>query len=372
LWYDVFATFGTHFVAVMDLGGKVVYSRYIDRTAYNDARNAGINVGVRAATVVNEYSGNGRSFSASASFSGFSFSGSSSNSDSRSSADAQASSNNRRTAAEARFRNATLASRESLIVMGGSPAGSGNPAATTAGFAEWASTVTLNPMPIKYELMPLSELADAVAYSRISPPPPPPPPAPSPSPFPPALFGLRIDMAALAPPAPPAMSPPPPAMSPPPPALSPPPPDLTPSPEFTPTALSTNVARREAIILHRDQQQMHELAVGDDGARGIGAQSISFLQQESGSTERCADSSGCHVAMHNMNCERQCCPCCNSLRATDTIEHQTFKQHGALSLWEVSLRMRSTCHCFCSTSYHPCEPALYGCLECDAIAMHSM
>ena len=55
----------------------------------------------------------------------------------------------------------------STIVMGGMPPGKG--AMSTGGFAEWANSVMLSPVPIQYALVPLSEIAESVAEPCAAP-----------------------------------------------------------------------------------------------------------------------------------------------------------------------------------------------------------
>ena len=59
--------------------------------------------------------------------------------------------------------NSNSVSGETVSIIGGVPVGD---ATTMEGFAAWADTVTLNPMPIQYSFMPISEVAMAVVMAR--------------------------------------------------------------------------------------------------------------------------------------------------------------------------------------------------------------
>lgn len=175
----------------------MVYKKYITSTAYNNAKTHKVSMTSAA------------SAEAGASFLGVGASVKHETSNSET--------NNE----EQKFKNAFKEGRSSIVVMGGTP--SGYDPTTVGGFADWANKVGSAPMPIKYELRPLTYLvcamgprtracvvffigacmcadsavrclSQAVAIgSAWVPPPPPPPFSPPPSPYPPWPDVLRTD-----------------------------------------------------------------------------------------------------------------------------------------------------------------------------------
>ena len=151
----------------------MIFSKYVNKTAVNNAKKAGVQVATAA----------GEKIQSETSFGGGLFGVGIKAGSERS--ESFENTNKKAHTAKEDFQDAVAAASSSTIVMGGTPPGKG--AMSTGGFAARATRVTLNPVPIQYELVPLSELAEAVVQSKHPPPPPPSPMPPPPPglPFPP-------------------------------------------------------------------------------------------------------------------------------------------------------------------------------------------
>ena len=151
LWLRLFRSYGTHYVDQLVLGGKMIFSKYINTTSVSAAKKAGHSVAQQAGIAIkSETEAGGGLF-------GIGGKGEAARENSIE--------NSFRKSYDQlnEFQQAVADSASSTIVMGGTPPGKG--AMSTGGFAEWANSVTLNPVPIKYELIPLSELGEAVVRS---------------------------------------------------------------------------------------------------------------------------------------------------------------------------------------------------------------
>ena len=145
---NLFFTYGTHAVQSVDLGGKMISQKHVSRSAYDSASSSGVDMASSVSAEVSSTFASG-GMEASMEYS---------------------------TAEEETFSQAVASSRSSTFVVGGSvpPGGAGS----DGGFSDWAASVDANPMPVRYQLLPLDMLSGAIAGSWESPPPPPPPPTP--------------------------------------------------------------------------------------------------------------------------------------------------------------------------------------------------
>jgi hypothetical protein len=180
---NLFRHYGTHFVREMVLGGKMIYSKYINTTAVSEASTNGVDVVQEAGEAIKS------STEKSGGFFGVGVSESTTTTNTKDESFSKSFSE------LSQFEQQVSNSATTTVIMGGNPPGKGS--MSMGGFAEWANTVTLNPVPVRYKLSPLSELAEAIADSAPPPPPSPPPPPPVPrAPFPPGLPIIKPSAAA--------------------------------------------------------------------------------------------------------------------------------------------------------------------------------
>jgi hypothetical protein len=125
-WFKVFDEFGSHFIDMADLGGKLLYEQTITESGVESLREQGVSV----------------SASVEASFTGGSAAGSTN-------VDSSSKSSNS---------NSNSDTETVIKVFGGVPPESG--AATEEGFSEWADTVKEFPMPVRYTLTSILKLSD--------------------------------------------------------------------------------------------------------------------------------------------------------------------------------------------------------------------
>jgi hypothetical protein len=130
VWFELFRVYGTHFVTQLTLGGKMIYTKFVSKEAVAEAAGLDANADL---SVAGKYGG----FKAAAKIS-------------------------MAYARQDSSQDSSEASKERVTIMGGVPSGD---ATSVEGFAAWADSVTLNPMPVKYQMAPLSELAMSVALS---------------------------------------------------------------------------------------------------------------------------------------------------------------------------------------------------------------
>lgn len=131
VWSAFFEEFGTHYISKVHLGGKMIHQVTMERSSVEKIRNSNVDVSLAVEASFGAGSGG-----ASASFS--------KNKEAR---DAMQSSS-----AEAR-----------TLVLGGLPPSGG--AKDDSAFGEWAASVREAPMPVRYELTPLYELATSMDKS---------------------------------------------------------------------------------------------------------------------------------------------------------------------------------------------------------------
>jgi hypothetical protein len=125
-WHDFFTEFGTHYLATVKLGGKMVHTCTLSKEDSEQIEKSGMSAAaaLEVETSVVAVSGSVEGSQRAESIKKFSSS----------------------------------EKEESTKVLGGAPPSSG--ADDKAGFAEWAETVADGPMPVKYTLRPLTSVGD--------------------------------------------------------------------------------------------------------------------------------------------------------------------------------------------------------------------
>lgn len=133
-WFDLFNVYGTHFITELDVGGKVIYDRYVTQSKMREQQSSDWNVGV---------SGGGKSisFEMQASFS-------------------------MAMASQSSSESAKEFGGSKMSVMGGVPVGD---ASTVEGFAAWAKTVDTNPMPVRYKMASFALFSEQVVAAVMTP-----------------------------------------------------------------------------------------------------------------------------------------------------------------------------------------------------------